>query len=99
MKKKSIPYDQFLIEELRADAEFRIAYLNACLEDEDPKILLLAIRDVMLAEGKSVADLAKDTGLNRENLYKVLSGESEPFYTTAQKILKALGLKYNLSYA
>jgi len=37
--------------------------------------------------------IAKETGLNRESLYKSLSGDGNPKFTTISKVSKALGCK------
>lgn len=48
-------------------------YLEAALEGDDPRVFLMALKDVAEAYG-GLAKLAKTTGLNRENLYRMLSG-------------------------
>ena len=48
------------------------AYLNAALENEDPKVFLIALKDIAEAYG-GISKLAKETGLNRESLYRTLS--------------------------
>ena len=69
--KKSKPYQPDLIESLR-DAGEAEEYLNAALEEDDPELFLLALRNVAEAQG-GVAQLAEKTKLNRESLYKMLS--------------------------
>ena len=66
-------------------------YLNAALEDPNPNVFLVAIRDVAKAHG--IAQLAKDTGLGRESLYKALTPGAKPRYDTVLKLLQALGVK------
>ena len=47
-------------------------YLNACLEDEDARVFLLALRDV--ADGRGgIRAVSRDAHLNRESLYRMLS--------------------------
>jgi transcriptional regulator with XRE-family HTH domain len=41
----------------------------------------------------AVAQLANETGLGRESLYKALSGEGNPSFATILKVIQALGLK------
>ena len=43
-------YKEHLFERLQ-DADEAAAYLNAALEDEDPRVFLLALRDVTDASG------------------------------------------------
>ncbi|KQP37463.1 addiction module antidote protein [Pseudorhodoferax sp. Leaf274] len=62
---------------------------------QDPALLAAALGDVAKARGMS--QLARDTGLSRESLYKSLSGERAPSSDTLFKVLHALGLKITLS--
>lgn len=66
-------------------------YLNAALEDENPDVLLQAIADVAKARG--MTQLAKDTGLGRESLYKALAPGAKPRYDTVLKLMRALGVE------
>ncbi len=40
-----------------------------------------------------MAQLARDTGLGRESLYKALSAGAKPRYDTVLKVLGALGVR------
>lgn len=66
-------------------------YLSVALEDPDPDIFLMAIRNVARARG--MGQLAKDAGLARESLYKALSPGAKPRYDTVLKLVSALGIK------
>jgi probable addiction module antidote protein len=66
------------------------AYLTAALEDENPDMFLVAVKDVARARG--MTQLAKDTGLGRESLYKALAPGAKPRYDTLLKVLRALGV-------
>ena len=66
------------------------AYLTAALEDEDPNIFLVAVKDVARARG--MTQLAKDTGLGRASLYKALAPGAKPRYDTLLKVMRALGI-------
>lgn len=66
-------------------------YLTAALENPDPDLFLTAIKDVARARG--MAQLARDTGLGRESLYKALSAGAKPRYDTVLKVLGALGVR------
>jgi probable addiction module antidote protein len=66
-------------------------YLNAALEDENPDVFLQAIADVAKARG--MTQLAKDTGLGRESLYKALAPGAKPRYDTVLKLMRALGVE------
>ena len=68
-------------------------YLDACL-DEDPgdgSLIRAAINDVARARGMS--QLARDSGISREGLYKALSSTGNPEFSTMLKVIKALGIK------
>ncbi|MCE2970653.1 MAG: putative addiction module antidote protein [Burkholderiales bacterium] len=66
------------------------AYLSAALEDDDPDLFLTAVNDVARARG--MTQLARDTGLGRESLYKALAPGAKPSYDTLLKVVRALGV-------
>jgi probable addiction module antidote protein len=66
------------------------AYLEAALEDGDSKLIAAVLGDI--AKAKGMSQVAKDSGLGRESLYKALSPEGNPELTTVLKVVKALGL-------
>ena len=70
-------------------------YLTAALEDPNPDVFLTAVRDVARACG--MAQLAKETGLGRESLYKALTPGAKPRYDTILKLVNALGVKLSAS--
>jgi probable addiction module antidote protein len=92
-KKNSKSYREDLIESLK-DPEEAIGYLKACLEEKDmPEVFLAALRDVAEARGIGMSQLARDTNLNREGLYTMLSKQGNPELGSLTAILDALGLK------
>jgi|AMFO01.1.fsa_nt_gi probable addiction module antidote protein len=86
----SRPYEETLTDILRA-SEDMTTYLNEAMEDEDPRVFLLALQDVVRSQGMS--QVSRKTGVNRQSLYKVLSGERTPRVDTLNKVLHALGLR------
>lgn len=46
-----------------------------------------------------MAQLARDTGLTREGLYKALSDNGNPSFSTVLKVIKALGLRWHIQPA
>jgi probable addiction module antidote protein len=91
-RKASISHDKALVQELRDDPEFAAAYLRAAVEDSDePKVLLLALRQIAKARG--VAKVAKAAGVERESLYRALSKKGNPRLSTLVAVTKAIGLK------
>jgi probable addiction module antidote protein len=65
---RSAPYDDLLMEMLK-DEERALAYLNAALDEQDPRVFLIALRNVTQAQG-GIAKVAAHSGLNRESLYR-----------------------------
>lgn len=82
------PYDT--VEYLRDDEDMA-AYLDAVLEEGDPALITAALGDI--ARAKGMAELARETGLGRESLYKALSAEGNPEFATVLKVVRALGLR------
>jgi probable addiction module antidote protein len=80
-----------LLEELRADPHLAAEYLNAAAEDEDPRVYLIALRTVAEAEG--MAKIAEAAGVPRESLYRALSSNGNPRFSTLYAVLRAAGLK------
>ncbi len=73
------------------DSEDMIAqYLNLALESGDSDLLLLAIGDIAKARG--MTQVALDSGLGRESLYKALRAGSKPRFDTMLKVMLALGV-------
>ena len=79
-------------EHLRTPEEMA-AYLEASIEEArgDAAFIAKALGDIARAKGMS--RVAQDAGLSRESLYKALSGERNPDFTTILKVIGALGLK------
>ena len=73
------------------------AYLDACLEENDPKLLAAALGDIAKARG--MTQVARDAGMGRESLYKALSPEGNPELGTILNVLKALGLRLHVGSA
>jgi len=92
----SRPYEQGLDERLQ-NPEYAIGYLNAILEENNPDLLLLGLRDVARAYG--FTHIAESTGLNRESLYKALSKGKNPRIGTVMDVLSAMGCRIRLERA
>lgn len=67
------------------------AYLEAALEDGDPALVTAALGDI--ARSKGMTQIAQETGLGRESLYKALSSEGNPEFATVLRVIQALGLR------
>jgi len=92
--KPSKDYHDDLLRRL-ADPKYAEAYLNACLEDEDEGVFLLALRDVAQVHG-GISQLAKRTHLNREHLFRMLSKTGNPQLHSLRQVVDAIGLKFTL---
>jgi len=77
------------------DDETIAEYLTAALEDPNPDVFLVAMRDVARARG--MTQLATDAGLGRESLYKALTPGAKPRYDTVLRLVHALGIKLSAS--
>jgi probable addiction module antidote protein len=90
MSKASTSYREGLIKDL-ANAEEAAAYLNAALEDGSQEVFLMALRDI--AEAKGMARLSRKAHLNRESMYRMLSGKGNPQLSSLAAILECAGLR------
>jgi probable addiction module antidote protein len=90
MTVKTLPYD--VAATLRT-AEEMAAYLEACIEEagEDAAFIAKALGDTARAQG--MTEIARQSGVPRESLYKALSGERSPSFDTVTKVVSPLGLK------
>ena len=86
-KTKTKPWDP--AEHLKTGKDM-VAYLEAALDD-DPALVAAALGDI--ARAKGMTDIARETGLGRESLYKALSPEGNPEFSTVLKVVRALGLR------
>ncbi|MBV8620481.1 MAG: putative addiction module antidote protein [Curvibacter sp.] len=77
-------------EHLRTDEDIA-AYLTLVLEDNDPGLLAAALGDIARARGMS--QVAKDSGITREALYKALRPGSQPRFDTVSRVCAALGVR------
>jgi probable addiction module antidote protein len=93
-KTKTTPWDP--AEHFETDEDIA-AYLEAALEDGDPALVAAALGDI--ARAKGMTQLARETGLGRESLYKALSPSGNPEFATIMKVISALGLKLHAAPA
>ena len=73
------------------------AYLEAALEEGEPAVVAAALGDI--ARSRGMAEVARRTGLGRESLYKALSADGNPEFSTILKVVKALGLRFHAGAA
>lgn len=72
------------------------AYIDACLDEAngDPAFIVNALG--VIARAKNMSQLARDTGISREGLYKAFSEQGNPTFATVAKVATALGLSLEL---
>lgn len=94
---KTKSYKEHLLNALQ-DPEEAAAYLDACLEDEDPHVFLLALKDVAEARG-GMSKLSRESSLNRQSLYRTLSKKGNPKMANVFYILASLGMELHITPA
>jgi len=75
------------------------AYLDAWFEEFPSDISGIARAVGDIARAKGMTQVAKDSGLSRESLYRALSKEGNPSLSTILKVLSAVGLRLSVSVA
>ena len=81
-------HDRFL-----RDQEIAAEYLCAALDDGDPAVILMALRNIAEAQEDGISGLALRSNLGRESMYKMLSKTGNPKLSSFTKVIQALGLK------
>jgi probable addiction module antidote protein len=98
ISKQTGSFHELLIKSLK-NKKKAAAYLQVALDeyqsDQDMEAFMLALRNVAEAEG-GLGKLAKATHLNRQNLYKTLSGKGNPRLNTLGQVLKGLGFHLSI---
>lgn len=93
-KTQTRPWD--VVEHLETEEDMA-AYLEAALEDGDPQLVAAVLGDI--ARAKGMTQIAREAGLGRESLYKALSPEGNPEFSTILKVVRALGLQLHATPA
>lgn len=86
------------VDELKTEAD-QAMYLNACLVEDpgDGSLVRAALGDIARARGMS--QLARDTGMSREGLYRALSADGNPEFATVMRVIRALGVHLSATVA
>lgn len=95
-KTKTLPYD--VAAQLRTPEEM-VAYLDAWLTEASDDVAGIARALGDIARAKGMSEVARNTGLSRESLYKALSENGNPNLATVLKVAKALGLRLHAKAA
>jgi probable addiction module antidote protein len=93
MARKKEKFSRYDVVDYLKSEEDMAGYLDACIEEagDDAAYIAAALGDIARARG--MAQLAKDTGISREGLYKALSADGNPSLATVLKVVNALGLR------
>lgn len=89
-------YARFDAADYLEDLDDVAAYLEIALEEsgEDPSAVPRALG--VIARSQNMSDLARRTGMSRDRLYKALSADGNPTWSTILKVTHALGLRFEL---
>lgn len=87
-KLKITPYDSAEYLKNKKDVA---AYLDAALEDGDPALIRHALN--VIARTRGMTQIARDSGVTRESLYRALGENGNPEFTTVLKVVHALGMR------
>lgn len=93
--RRSVPYNPG--DDLKTPEEIA-TYLEVAMEDEDERVLLMALRNATDSIG-GMTELSRRTGLSRETLYRTLSSKGNPKFSTLRAILRAFGLTLSVHAA
>ena len=96
--KKTITSKYDVAEHLRTPLEMA-AYLEACIQEADGDAAFIAKALGDIARAKGMTEIARDSGLSRESLYKALSGDRVPTFDTVLRVMTALGLTIHIAAA
>lgn len=87
-------YDFDMAECLNSEENIR-EYFRQVMEDGDAEEIIIALGHIAKARG--MTQLAKDTGLGRESLYKSLAEGANPRFDTIMRVTKALGFTLTIA--
>ncbi|MGA2091104.1 MAG: hypothetical protein ABSH12_06555 [Endomicrobiales bacterium] len=99
-KSKCRNFKEVQIEHYKKHPKQVKGYLNVALEkyqkDGDEKAFLAALAVATEVYG-GYRKLAKESGLNRENLYRVLSNRTDSRFSTVMQVISTLGFSLRVA--
>ncbi len=95
MNEKPTSYEELITDNLR-DPEYLQTYLTLCFNDPDHNVFLVALRKVARANQVNFSQLAREMNLSRQGLYKSLSVEGNPPWSTLHALFKILGFEVSI---
>ena len=90
-----MPHLPYLYKDLK-DPNFAAGYLSLCLEDS-PRIFLIALKNVVESRG-GFTKVAKKLSVSREHLYRMLSKDGNPRFSSLLELLEVLEIKLSLRH-
>lgn len=89
-------YRRFDAADYLEDLDDVATYLEIALNEsaEDPSAIPRALG--VIARSQNMSELARRVGMSRDGLYKALSSEGNPTWSTILKVTNALGLRFEL---
>lgn len=99
IRRKKEKFSRYDVADYLNSEEDMAAYLDACMDQAGDDATYIASALGGIARARGMAQLAKDTGISREGLYKALSPDGNPSLATVLKVVKALGLKLTTKVA
>ena len=91
-KRNHRDFQDYLLEKLK-DQELALNYLNEALIDEDQRVFLLALKNVLEAQDGDMTSVAEYAKISRQNLYRILSDKGNPKLTSIRSLLNVMGLE------
>jgi probable addiction module antidote protein len=92
-------YKRFDVADYLIDTDDIAGYLELAIEEsiEDPSAVPRALG--VIARTQNMSELARRVGMSRDGLYKALSDDGNPTWSTILKVTSALGLRFELHSA
>jgi probable addiction module antidote protein len=96
MSSKSDKYKPFDVADYLVDLDNIAGYLELAIEEstDDPSAVPRALGAI--ARTRNMSELARRVGMSRDGLYKALSADGNPTWSTILKVTNALGLRFEL---
>ncbi|OFW98627.1 MAG: putative addiction module antidote protein [Alphaproteobacteria bacterium RIFCSPHIGHO2_12_FULL_63_12] len=91
----AIPTRRFDTAEHLETREEIAAYLEAVFAENDPALISHALG--VVARAKGMTEVAREAGLTRASLYKALSDDGNPAFSTVLSVIQALGLSLKVA--
>ncbi len=97
-KKQTYSNYKELLQDRLKNPRLATAYLNEALQDEDQNVFLIALKDVLEAQGQDVSALTKKAHISRQSFYRMLSKKGNPRWSNITSLIDAIGLQVHLTY-